>query len=434
MGVATGDYDNDGWPDLYVTNFGRNILYHNNGNGTFTDVTERTGTAGGGWSTGALFVDTDRDGYLDLIVTRYMEWDFSMDIFCGEHRPGYRSFCHPNDFKPAAALVYHNNGNGTFTDVTEKSGFGASPGKGLGCAFNDLDRDRWPDIVIANDAAPQQIFHNNRNGTFTEMGVTKGLAYDDDGHAFSGMGVDFEDYDNDGWPDVFIDALANERYGLFRNVKGDFQHVSRPSNVAAITRLHSGWGTKFLDYDNDGWKDLFVAQSHVMDNIDLMQPPLRYLEMPLLMRNVQGKFEDVSARSGGPFQVRSAARGAAFGDLDNDGFVDIVLNVTDDKAVVLRNQGNGNHWLTLNTEGTVSNRDGIGAQVRLVSASGLEQHAIVTTGGSYLSASDKRLHFGLGGDKAVKMLEITWPSGTVQHLENVPADQILIVREPAGKR
>jgi hypothetical protein len=432
QGVAVADYDNDGRPDIYVTNFDRNILYRNNGNGTFTDVTEKSGTAASGWSAGALFVDYDRDGFLDLIVTRYMEWDFSMDIWCGEHRPGYRSFCHPNDFKPISSLVYHNNGDGTFTDVTAKTGFAASPGKGLGIAFNDFDRDGWPDILIANDNAPQQLFRNNRDGTFTEMGLTRGLAYDDDGHALSGMGVDFEDYDNDGWPDVFIDDLANEKYGLFRNLMGMFQYVSGPANIAAATRRHSGWGAKFFDYDNDGWKDLLVAQSHVMDNIDLMQPPLRYLEKLLLLRNDRGKFEDVSTRSGAPFEARRAARGAAFGDLDNDGFVDVAIGVNDGKAVILRNLGNRNHWLLVNTEGVVSNRDGIGAQLRAVSESGLEQHAVVTTGGSYLSASDKRVHFGLGADKRVKLLEITWPSGIVQRLANIPADQILEVREPSG--
>ncbi|MFN7995645.1 MAG: CRTAC1 family protein [Bryobacteraceae bacterium] len=430
QGVAVADYDNDGRPDLYVTNFGRNILYHNNGNGTFSDVTEKSGTAGGGWSTGALFVDYDRDGFLDLIVSRYMEWDFSMDIWCGEHRPGYRSFCHPNDFKPATALVYHNNGDGTFTDVTAKAGFAGSPGKGLGCAFNDFDHDGWPDVLIANDNAPQQLFHNNRNGTFSEAGVTAGLAYDDDGHALSGMGADFEDYDNDGWPDVFIDALANEKYGLFHNLHGTFQYHSGPANIAATTRLHSGWGAKFIDYDNDGWKDLFVAQSHVMDNIDLMQPPLHYLETLFLLHNNRGKFEDVSARSGPPFQARLAARGAAFGDLDNDGFVDTVVSVNDGNPVILRNLGNKNHWLLIDTEGVTSNRDGIGAQLHVVSESGVEQYAVVTTGGSYLSASDKRVHFGLGADKHAKLLEVTWPSGVVQKLTNVPADQIVAIREP----
>ena len=362
---------------------------------------------------GLAFIDYNRDGYVDLFLVNGRQ------------------------LEPAAGIpepishLYRNNGDGTFTDVTAKAGFAGSPGKGLGCAFNDFDHDGWPDILIANDNAPQQLFHNNRNGTFSESGVTSGLAYDDDGHALSGMGADFEDYDNDGWPDVFIDALANEKYGLFHNMHGTFQYHSGPANIAATTRLHSGWGAKFIDYDNDGWKDLFVAQSHVMDNIDLMQPPLHYLETLLLLHNNRGKFEDVSARSGAPFRARIAARGAAFGDLDNDGFVDAVVSVNDGSPVILRNLGNQNHWLLVNTEGVASNRDGIGAQLHAVSESGVEQYAVVTTGGSYLSACDKRVHFGLGADKRLKLLEIKWPSGAVQKLTNVPADQILAVREPA---
>jgi hypothetical protein len=432
MGVAVGDYDNDGWPDLYVTNVGRNILYHNNGDGTFTDVTEKAGVAGGGWSAGAAFVDYDRDGRLDLIVTRYLEWDFSSNVWCGEHRPGYRSYCHPDQFKPITHLVYHNNGDGTFTDVSKKCGIGSAPGKGLGIAINDFDRDGWPDILVANDSFPQQLFRNNHDGTFSESALALSLAYDDDGKTFAGMGVDFADYDNDGWPDVFINALANQRYALFRNAKGhSFDYVTGPSGVARITMLHSGWGARFIDYDNDGWKDLFVGQGHVMDNVELTEPSVKYREPLLLMRNRAGKFDNVSAQSGAPFQQPLAARGAAFGDLNNDGFVDIAINCNDGPALVLLNQGgNGNHWLLVNTIGSVSNRDGIGASLRLVSESGLEQYGYVSTAGSYLSASDKRVHFGLGQDRMVRFLEIIWPAGTVQRLEKIPADQILTVQEP----
>lgn len=430
MGVAVGDYDNDGLPDLYVTNFGRNILYHNNGDGTFTDVTEKAAVAGGGWSASACFVDYDLDGFLDLVVTRYVEWDFSRNKWCGERKAGRRSYCHPDEFKPITHLVYHNNGDGTFTDVTEKSGFAASPGKGLGIAFNDFDRDGRPDILVANDSTAQQLFHNLGNGRFEEIALPNGLAYDEDGHAFAGMGVDFQDYDNDGWPDVFVNALANQKYALFRNLKGSFEYATGPSGIGGITMLHSGWGAKFVDYDNDGRKDLFVGQGHVMDNIELTQPGLRYLEPPLLMRNRDGKFEDVSKRSGAPFQVPSAARGIAVGDLDNDGFPDIAINCNNQNAILLRNMGgNGNHWLLVNTIGTVSNRDGIGAQLRLVSESGLEQYSVVSTAGSYMSSSDKRVHFGLGSDKIVRLLEIRWPSGIVQRLEKIGADQILTVRE-----
>ena len=431
MGVAVGDYDNDGRPDLYVTNFGRNILYHNNGDGTFTDVTEKAGVAGGGWSSSALFVDYDRDGYLDLFVARYLDWDFSKNMPCGAPERGQPAYCHPDVFRSASYILYHNNRDGTFTDVSAKSGIAAAPGRGLGSAFNDYDQDGWPDIVVANDAIAEQLFHNNRDGTFSEVGIETGLAYDEDGQAFSGMGVAFEDYDNDGWPDIFIGDLANQKYALFRNVKGAFQYVSNTTGVARMTMPHSGWGTGLIDYDNDGWKDLFVAQSHVMDNIQYFQGNVRYLEPLMLLRNVQGRFEDVSARSGEPFRTLQAARGAAFGDLDNDGQIDIVVSCLDGKPMLLHNQGSPNHWLTINTVGTVSNRDGIGARLHLVSQSGASQFATVTTGGSYFSASDKRVHFGLGRDRSVRSLEIAWPSGAVQTLHDLAVDRILTVREPS---
>jgi hypothetical protein len=436
MGVAVGDYDNDGFPDLYVTNLGQNILYHNNGDGTFTDVTDHAGVAGTGWSTGAAFVDYDRDGKLDLVVTRYLEWDFAGNPRCGDPRPGYRSYCHPNQFKPISHLLYHNNGDGTFTDVSRKSGIAASPGKGLGIAVGDFDRDGWPDIFVANDSFPQQLFRNNHDGTFSEVALTLGLAYNDDGETFAGMGTDFADYDNDGWPDIFVNSLANQRYALFHNDKAhSFSYVSQPSGIGGISLLHSGWGTRFVDFDNDGWKDLFVAQGHVMDNIDRTQPSVRYREPLLIMRNKGGRFEDVSASSGSAFQTPLAARGAAFGDLNNDGFIDVVVTCNDGPTILLMNAGgNGNHWLLINTVGTVSNRDGIGAQIRIVSDSGLEQYGFVTTAGSYLSASDKRVHFGLGRDRKIRVLEVKWPSGIVQKLENVDADQILNIHEPASSR
>jgi hypothetical protein len=426
-----GDYDNDGRPDIYVTNFGRNILYHNNGDGTFTDVTEKAGVAGGGWSASALFVDYDRDGHLDLLVTRYLDWDFARNMPCGAPETGHPAYCHPDVFKSATHILYHNNGDGTFTDVSAKSGIAATPGRGLGSAFNDYDQDGWPDLLVANDAIAEQMFHNNRDGTFTEVGMQAGLAYDEDGQAFSGMGVAFEDYDNDGWPDIFIGDLANQKYALFHNVKGAFQYVSGLTGVAGITMPHSGWGTGLIDYDNDGWKDLFVAQSHVMDNIEHFQGNVRYLESLLLLRNVAGRFEDVSAQSGEPFRTLQAARGAAFGDLDNDGQIDVVVSCLDGKPMLLRNQGSPNHWLTIDTVGTVSNRDGIGARLHLVGESGASQYATVTTGGSYFSASDKRVHFGLGGDRTVRSLEIAWPSGIVQKLDNPAVDRILTVREPS---
>jgi enediyne biosynthesis protein E4 len=431
MGVAVGDYDNDGYPDLYVTNFGRNILYHNNGDGTFTDVTDKAGVAGGGWSTGAVFVDYDRDGRLDLFVARYLDWDFAKNMPCGAPQRGQPAYCHPDVFKSVSYLLYHNNGDGTFTDVSAKSGIAAIPGRGLGVTFNDYDGDGWPDILVANDHIAEQLFHNNHDGTFKEVGLQTGLAYDEDGHAFSGMGVAFEDYDNDGWPDIFIGDLANEKYALFRNTKGMFQYVSGSTGVARMSMPHSGWGTGLIDYDNDGWKDLFVAQSHVMDNIQYFQPNVRYLESLLLLRNIHGRFENVSSRSGAPFQTRQASRGAAFGDLDNDGQIDIVVNCLDGKPMILRNQGSSNHWVTISTVGSVSNRDGIGARIHLISESGASQFATVTTAGSYLSANDKRVHFGLGQERSIRSIEITWPSGIQQKIDNPAIDRILTVREPA---
>jgi len=429
MGVAVGDYDNDGRPDLYVTNFGANILYHNGGNGKFSDVTAPAGVAGGGWSSGAAFFDFDNDGDLDLFVARYLQWDFT-DVWCGEKRQGYRSYCHPDHFRPVSHILFANNGNGTFTDVSERAGIAGKPGKGLGVAIQDFDRDGLIDVVVANDSFPQQLFRNTGNGAFDEVGLAAGIAYDDNGRGFAGMGVAWADYNRDGWPDLFVNALANQRYALFRNDRGSFQYVSGSSGIGQISLLHSGWGTGFLDYDNDGWRDLFVAQSHVLDNVQLTQPSVKYLEPLLLMRNQNGRFRDVSSQVGQVFRVPRSARGAAFGDLDNDGFTDAVVSCLGQNAIVLRNTGgNGNHWLTLRTAGTVSNRDGIGAKIRLVSASTGEQFGFVAPSGSYLSSNDMRIHFGLGADSEVKLLEITWPSGIVQTLRNVKSNQILTVSE-----
>ena len=443
QGVAAADYDNDGFPDLFLANFGGNILYRNRGDGTFQDVTISAGVGGDGWSAGAGFMDYDKDGRLDLFVSRYVAWSFEDNPYCGERKPGFRSYCHPKHFAPVSHLVYRNKGDGSFEDVSESSGFSASPGKGLGIAFHDYDQDGWTDVLVANDSFPQQLFRNNEGSGFEELGLLSGVAYDEDGKTFAGMGVDFADYDNDGRPDAFINALAHQKYALFRNLGDLFEYVSGPSGVSSISALHSGWGTKFFDYDNDGWKDIFVAQGHVMDNIELTQPDVLYEEPLVLMRNTGRNFVDVSESSGPPFQVRRSARGAAIGDLDNDGFLDIVVNCNDQAALVLRNEGGGNNWLIVDTVGVRSNRDGIGSQIRLVvdsvdgnsagGGSGDEQFAIVSTAGSYLSSGDKRVHFGLGAAKQVKLLEITWPSGEVRRLENVAANQILTVEEPDGE-
>jgi enediyne biosynthesis protein E4 len=267
MGTAVGDYDNDGNPDLYITNYGQNILYRNDGEGKFIDVTKRAGVGGSGWSAGAAFVDVDNDGKLDIFVARYLKWGFE-DFWCGDKKPGYRAYCHPKHFDPISHILYKNNGDGTFSDISQSSGVAAHPGKGLGVAIQDYDRDGLIDVLVANDSFPQQLFHNLGDGKFEEVGLSAGLAYDDDGQMFAGMGVDFADYDNDGFPDAFVNALSNQRYALFKQIEKNFEYVSGPTGVGRASTLHSGWGTRLIDYDNDGWKDLFVAQGHVMDNIE----------------------------------------------------------------------------------------------------------------------------------------------------------------------
>jgi enediyne biosynthesis protein E4 len=431
MGVAVGDYDNDGFEDLYVTAYGGNKLYHNNGDGTFTDVTEKAGVAASGWSTSAAWVDLDNDGLLDLIVLRYVQWDFD-DIFCGEHREGYRAYCHPDTFEPIAPLVFHNDGNGHFTEISHKIGMD-KPGKGLGIALADYDRDGKIDVFVANDSMSEFLYHNLGNGKFEEVGLLAGAAVDVDGRTYAGMGVDFADYNNDGWPDLVITDLANQRYALYQNNgDGTFNYSTFTTGLANITMPHSGWGVRFLDYDNDGWKDLLIAQGHDLDTIELNYPNLHYREPMILLRNTGHGFVDVSADSGKVFQQAWVGRGMAIGDIDNDGRLDAVVSTNDGPAYVLHNETpTSNHWLTLNLIGHKSNRDAIGAEVKLTTAAG-SQFATVTTASSYLSASDKRVHFGLGSETAAQTIEIRWPSGILQTLHDVKADQILQIDEPTN--
>lgn len=430
MGVAAGDYDNDGYPDLYVTNYGRNTLYHNDGNGTFTDVTEAAGVPGGGWSASAGFFDADNDGRLDLFVTRYVEWSFEKNGYCGEKKPGYRAYCHPDNYEPIANILYRNNGDGTFTDVSAKAGLAQAKGKGLGVAFADYDHDGLTDVYVANDSFQSFLFQNT-GGAFTEVGLLAGVGFTEDGKTFAGMGVDFADYDNDGHPDLVVTDLSNERYRLFRhNADGSFRDLTNLSGVGGATLPFSGWSTRFLDYDNDGWKDIFAAQGHVMDTIEKISPNLSYLQPPLLLRNEEGRF--VRVTPGAIFERDWAGRGAAFGDLDNDGDTDIVVSNVGQPAFVLRNDGgNASGWLRLDAVGRRSNRDGIGARVKVVPASGPTQHFTINTAAGYLSASDKRLLVGLGRAGAAKLVEIRWPSGLVQTLHDVAAGQAVTVTEPA---
>ena len=418
MGVAVGDYDNDGYPDLYVTSYGKNILYHNNGDGTFTDVTAKAGVAGGGWSVSAGFFDYDNDGKLDLFVTRYMDWDTKHSKDCGGN---YHTYCPPEEFPAITNILYHNNGDGTFTDVSQRSGIAAKKGRALGVAFADYDGDGFTDIFVANDGMQQYLFHNNGNGTFSEVGMEAGTALSQDGRRLSGMGVVFQDYDNDGRPDVIVTELPREIYGVYHNDgDGSFTYRSLETGLGLLSSGSAGWGVGLEDFDNDGWKDLFVAQGHVLDNVEKIDPSLHYLEPPLLAMNHNGRFESTDSGDAIPW----AARGAAFGDLNNDGWQDVVMTTLGGHPQVFMNRGGKAHWLAITLRGTRSNRDGFGARVQVNG-----QTRFATSAGSYLSSSDKRLHFGLGSAEKAKV-EIVWPSGIHQTLNDVHADQFLEVREP----
>ncbi|HLI35222.1 MAG TPA: CRTAC1 family protein [Terriglobia bacterium] len=426
-GVAVGDYDNDGYADLYVTAYGRNALYHNNGDGSFTDATELAGVAGEGWSTSAAWLDYDSDGRLDLIVTRYVRWDFS-DVYCGRKLPGYRTYCYPDVFQPTTVLLYHNEGNGKFTEVSEKAGL-TRKGNGLGVAVVDYDRDGRIDIFVANDSVAQSLYHNKGDGTFEETALVAGCGLDSNGNTFAGMGADFGDYNNDGWPDLIVTDLANQMYAFFSNSDGTFDYATTESGLGPITLRHSGWGVKFFDYDNDGWQDLIVAQGHVLDKVRLYYPELHYREPPLLVRNTGGRFVDVSAQSGAAFGKPQVGRGLAVGDINNDGKLDVVISANNGAACVLMNETPAsNHWLSIKLRGMRSNRDGIGARIKVSTDAG-DRFATVSTAGSYLSASDRRAHFGLGPSAEPVTVQVIWPSGCVQTVKRVAPDQEIEIRE-----
>lgn len=418
MGVAVGDYDNDGFPDIYVTNFGRNILYHNNGDGTFTDVTAKAGVGAGGWSASAGFFDYDNDGHLDLFVTRYLDWTPEKSKTCG--RIAEPMYCPPGEFAPTTSILYRNRGDGTFEDVSKTSGVSAKEGRGLGVAFADYDGDGFTDVFVANDAIEQFLWHNNGNGTFSEVALDAGSALSSTGKKLSGMGVVFQDYDNDGLPDVLVTQLPHEPYVLFHNDgKGSFSAQELEAGFGSLSGNVSGWGVGLEDFDNDGWKDVFVAQGHVFDNVGLYDSSLSYREPPLFALNHKGHFEKSDAGSDLPV----AGRGAAFGDLNNDGWVDVITTSLGERPRIYVNRGGKSHWLTITLRGKRSNRDGYGARVQVNG-----QVRFATASGSYLCSNDKRIHFGLG-DAESSEVEIRWPSGIRQTLHDVKADQFITIEE-----
>jgi len=429
MGVAAADYDNDGFTDLYVTAYGANILYRNRGDGTFEDVTARTKTAGSGWSTSVGWLDYDCDGRLDLFVARYMQWDFQIGaLYCGQNKEGFRAYCHPDNFKGAGNLLFHQKAGGTFEDVSARAGVSDAEGKGLGVAFADFNSDGWMDVCVANDSVRQSLYINKGDGTFEDIALPAGIGFDENGKTFAGMGVDALDYDGDARPDIIITTLSNETYPLFRNNGDDsFTYTTNTTGVGQITLLQTGWGVRLADFDNDGARDIFVAQGHVLDTIEKTSSYLKYKQSPLLMRNVGKIFADVSPSAG--LTLPLTARGAASGDLDSDGDVDIIIATTNDAPVILRNNGTKNHWIGLQLVGAKQNRNGIGARVTLTDGSGRVQIADATTAGSYLASNDARILFGLGAMTKIASVEVRWTNGKTQTLTNPQTDRYQVINE-----
>ncbi len=425
MGVAAADFDNDGWVDLFVTGVRANTLYRNRGDGTFEDVTERAGLVSDGrWSIAAGWFDYDNDGLLDLFVVRYCVWMPEQEPYCGDPRPGYRTYCHPSYYAALPNALYHNEGNGRFRDVSGESGIGAHFGKGMGVVFGDYDGDGRMDVFVANDTMPNFLYHNEGNGKFRETALPAGVAYNPDGRANSWMGAEFRDYDNDGREDLFVTALTNERFSLWRNLGGGaFSEMTSLSGLAASSLPWSGWSTGAIDFNNDGYKDFFVAGGNATDNAELISARQSRQPNLVFLNQAGGKFH---------LQVlpgEALHRGAAFGDFDGDGRMDVVVTSLNEPPVVLRNvTRTAGHWLALRLQGTRSNRDAIGARVHIVAPSG-EQWDRVTTSTGYAGSSDRTMHFGLGADTRVTKVEIEWPSGVFQIVRDIAADRYVSISE-----
>jgi len=437
IGVAVGDYDNDGWPDIYVVGPTPNQLFHNNGNGTFTDVTAKAGVAGGirngkkMWSVAAAWVDYNNDGRLDLFVSNYVEWSVNQDPVCMT-ADEQREYCDPTFYKPLPNTLYRNNGDGTFSDVSAETGIAEHLGKGMGVAIADFDGDGYTDIFVGNDETPSFLFHNLSGKKFEEIAQQAGVAVSADGKALSAMGVDFRDVNNDGKPDIWYTALEKETFPLFF-YQSDllFDDVSIRTGIGWATMKMSGWGNGIYDLDNDGWKDLLVARGHVLANPEKILSWSRAQPNAVFRNLGNGKFEDVSATAGPDFLEPRVHRGVAFGDLFNDGRIDAVVSSLEGRLQVFRNlTQNQNHWIELNLHGTKSNRMGIGARIKIVGSDGKTQWSHATTSVGYASASDSRIHFGLGPDSSqVREIEILWPSGIKQTLKDVQADHVITIEE-----
>jgi hypothetical protein len=433
FGVAVGDYDNDGFDDIFVSALGQSHLFHNNGNGTFTDVTKLAGMWGPSeFSTSAAWVDYDRDGKLDLVVANYVQWTEQGDLYCtldGAHK----SYCTPESYKSTSVRLWHNLGNGKFEDATQAAGLGDPTSKSLGIAILDTNGDGWPDILIANDTQPNKLYLNKKNGTFEERGVPAGIGFGEDGVARAGMGVDAVDYDRSGRPSVLISNFANQMVSLYHNEgNGLFVDEAPQSEVGRATLVTLGFGCFFFDYDNDGWPDIFVADGHIEDQVEKVQKRVSYAEPPHLFRNMGGgKFTEVTEKMGKSFASPKVARAAAYADIDNDGFLDVLLTTNAGPAYLFHNEGGTNHSLRIKLVGTKSNRDGIGAVVR-VNAGSDKQWKMVHSGSSYLAQSELVLTFGLGAQIKADNIEIQWPSGQVDKLSNVNAGQTVTVEEGKG--